>query len=167
MLERVSLDDLFYWKLDGIFDPKAFSGKDRSRKVKSDGVITPVASSSNLAALALDAGDPQSAVQMEHEDPAVPALPLSRNRSLNRSNKSIAKDALTEKRCELLNAGPDSRTLVVKRFYALLLPILIDVYAASVNTQVRMKAVLGLMKIINFCDPEGLGSILKVRSRLV
>lgn len=67
-----------------------------------------------------------------------------------------------EKRLELLSAGPQSRTLVVKRYYALLLPTLVDVYLASVNVQVRSKAVLGMMKIVNFADPEGLAAILKV-----
>ena len=54
----------------------------------------------------------------------------------------------------------------MKRYYALLLPTLVDVYSASVNAQVRTKAVLGLLKIINFCDHDDLGFILKVRLSL-
>ncbi|KAK4049890.1 Ubiquitin fusion degradation protein 4 [Microbotryomycetes sp. JL221] len=52
------------------------------------------------------------------------------------------------------------RKLVVNRFYALLLPILVDVCLASVNGQVRGNAVLGLLKMVNFCPVDELMAIL-------
>lgn len=73
-----------------------------------------------------------------------------------------AKEVILEKRLQLLRADAGTRALLVKRYFALLLPTLVDVYAASVNTQVRTKAVLGLLKIINFCEAEDLAEILKV-----
>lgn len=73
-----------------------------------------------------------------------------------------AKEVAAEKRVKLLSDGSEARNLVVKRYYALLLPMLVDVYSASVNAQLRTKAVLGLLKIVNFCDAESLASILNV-----
>ena len=119
---------------------------------------TPVAGSS-ATELAQAVVSTPTDVKMEEVDHIVPA-PLARSSS--RTSKHAVKDALAEKRYELLSSGPESRTLVVKRYYALLLPTLIDVYSASVDNQVRTKAVLALMKIINFCDSETLSSTLKV-----
>lgn len=95
---------------------------------------------------------------------AAESLPITRESSRGSKYRDPVKMALVEKRLELLNAGPESRNLVVKRYFALMLPALIDVYSASVNSHVRAKAVLGLSKIINFCDEQSLASILKVRS---
>lgn len=171
--------------LDGIFDSRAFTGKASSSKsrVKQEEEATPdleappVASSSTAGAAGAEAvpvavGDLASDVKMEGlEDvpavpaiPAVPAVPAVTSRSSSRSGKSreVVKEVNNEKRIKLLVAGPESRTLVIKRYYALLLPTLVDVYAASVNSQVRTKALLGLLKIVNFCDGESLTAILKV-----
>lgn len=93
---------------------------------------------------------------------------LSRASSSHRSSRSnkarnSTKDVLAQKRLELVSteASP-KRQLVVKRYFALLLPILIDVYSASVSPQVRSKAVLGLVKIVQFCDEQALADILHV-----
>lgn len=100
------------------------------------------------------------------ESVGVPAPVASSSRSTSRSGRprDVAKEAIVEKRLQLLKEGPESRRITVNRFYALMLPILVDVCAASVNSQVRSKAVLGLLKIINFCDKEPLAQILHVRS---
>lgn len=108
-------------------------------------------------------------VKMEASDDLPPPIPSplpgsSNSRSASRAGKSrdVAKEAIVEKRLELLKEGSESRRLVVNRLYALLLPILVDVCAASVNSQVRSKAVLGLLKIVNFCEKEPLAEILHV-----
>lgn len=95
---------------------------------------------------------------------AATSEPVTRTSSRSSKQRDPIKLALVEKRLDLLASGPESRNLIVKRFYALMLPALIDIYSASVNTHVRTKAVLGLSKIINFCDSDTLALILKVSS---
>jgi len=57
-----------------------------------------------------------------------------------------------------------SKSTVVGRFMRLLVPILVDVYAASVITPVRIKTLTGLLKAISFLDPDGLKKVLLVGS---
>lgn len=61
-------------------------------------------------------------------------------------------------RTELLRSKSD----VVGRFMNLTVPILIDVYAASVITPIRVKTLTGLLKAISFLDAEGLKRVLTV-----
>ena len=157
---------------DGIFDSRAFSGRERSSKVKvkveevklEPGEPVAPAASTSASVLRED-----SVVDVKMETPDdTPAASLPVTRTSSRvSKRDPAKEASVEKRLELLNSGPESRTLVVKRYYALMLPALIDVYSASVNANTRAKAVLGLTKIVNFCDSASLASILKVRLSLL
>ena len=159
--------------VDGIFDSRAFSGRERSSKVKvkvedvklePGEPALPIASTSTANAVRDD-----SVVDVKMETPDdTPAASLPITRTSSRvSKRDPAKEAIVEKRLELLNSGPESRTLVVKRYYALMLPALINVYSASVNANTRAKAVLGLTKIVNFGDSDSLASILKVRSLLI
>ena len=59
-----------------------------------------------------------------------------------------------------------SKAEVVGRFMTLMVPILIDVYAASVTTTIRIKTLTGLLKAISFLDSEGVKQVLSVRSEL-
>ncbi|KAJ7739810.1 ubiquitin-protein ligase [Mycena metata] len=59
-------------------------------------------------------------------------------------------------RFELLRSRPE----VVGRFMDLMVPILIDVYAASVITPVRVKTLTGLLKAVSFLDADGLKRVL-------
>lgn len=68
----------------------------------------------------------------------------------------------------IIDVAPDrtdmlrSQPAVVARFMQLLVPILVDVYAASVITPVRIKTLTGLLKAVGFLDPEGLKPVLMV-----
>lgn len=62
-------------------------------------------------------------------------------------------------RTELLRSKP----AVVGRFLQLMVPILVDVYAASVITPVRVKTLTGLLKAVSFLDGDGLKRVLTVR----
>ena len=94
---------------------------------------------------------------------AARARSSSRAGSSSRSGKSReSKEALLDKRVVLLRDATPERKLVINRFYALVLPILVDICTASVSPQVRTKAVLGLLKIVNYCDVEELMEILQV-----
>jgi E3 ubiquitin-protein ligase TRIP12 len=57
-----------------------------------------------------------------------------------------------------------SKSAVVAKFMQLLVPILIDVYAASVITPVRIKTLTGLLKAVSFLDGDGLKWVLMVSS---
>lgn len=74
------------------------------------------------------------------------------------SNAAVGSKEVTSDRTELLR----SKSKVVGRFLQLMVPILIDVYAASVITPVRVKTLTGLLKAVSFLDAEGLKRVLTV-----
>jgi E3 ubiquitin-protein ligase TRIP12 len=188
---------------DGVFDSRAFSGKERSSSSKTaqkaKKVDTPPAAPASSVKREEDTPDLASApapsavssektqdlaadVKMEGTDDVpvaaaaagpssatvanlrAPALGRVSSSSSSRS-KSKARDpnkeAMIAKRLELVSPdAPPSRKLVVKRYIALLLPTLIDVYAASVSPSVRTKAVNGMLKMVNYCEEDALADVL-------
>lgn len=69
----------------------------------------------------------------------------------------------TVDRTELLRSKPE----VVNRFMHLMVPILVDVYAASVVTPVRIKTLTGLLKAVSFLDGDELKRVFTVRGSLI
>lgn len=69
----------------------------------------------------------------------------------------LPKDA-TMDRTELLRSRPE----VIGRFLHLMVPILVDVYAASVITPVRIKTLTGLLKAVSFLDGEEVKQVFSV-----
>lgn len=140
------------------------------------------ATASHLAAIdknedAAPASASDDLLKVKTEPTDTPLLPASTNTfarpsssragSSSRSGKSReTKEALIDKRVQLLRDASPERRLVINRFYALMLPILVDICTASVSPQVRTKAVLGLLKIVNYCDVEELTEILHVSCAL-
>jgi E3 ubiquitin-protein ligase TRIP12 len=61
-------------------------------------------------------------------------------------------------RIDLLRSKPD----VVGRYMQLMVPILVDVYAASVVSPVRIKSLTGLLKAVSFLDAEELKRVFTV-----
>ncbi|GAA5832992.1 hypothetical protein JCM11251_006474 [Rhodosporidiobolus azoricus] len=141
---------------------------------------TPVPAAESSAAISATAAAADLAGDVKMEDRSddasgVPAAvrslvapPLGRvgssssSRSKGKTSRTSAdKDALLAKRLELVASdAPAERRLVLRRYIALLLPTLVDVYSASVSPQVRSKAVLGLLKMCQFCDAQSLADIL-------
>ena len=74
------------------------------------------------------------------------------------SKDTTVADADKVKRTEMLQ----SREALVKRFTRLILPTLLDVYSASVALHVRTKALTGMLKVVNFLEPEPLLAVVKV-----
>jgi E3 ubiquitin-protein ligase TRIP12 len=70
----------------------------------------------------------------------------------------VAESEVVPDRTEMLR----SKSAVVAKFMQLLVPILIDVYAASVITPVRIKTLTGLLKAVSFLDGDGLKRVLMV-----
>jgi E3 ubiquitin-protein ligase TRIP12 len=69
------------------------------------------------------------------------------------SGKSSSSD-----RIEMFRSKPE----VVGRFMRLIIPVLVDIYAASVISTVRIKCLTGLLKSIAFLDEQGLKQVLQV-----
>jgi hypothetical protein len=82
------------------------------------------------------------------EEPILTMLPAS---------SAPLKDPAPD-RTELLRSKPE----VVGRFMRLMVPVLVDVYAASVMLSVRTKTLTGLLKAVSFLDEGGLEQVLKV-----
>ena len=55
-----------------------------------------------------------------------------------------------------------SKSMVMNRFIGLIVPILVDVYAASVSIPIRIKSLVSLLKAICFQEQEQLKRTLKV-----
>lgn len=81
------------------------------------------------------------------------AQPMS-NGSANGSAETVTD------RTTLLRLHED----VMNRFITLMVPILVDVYAASVSVPIRIKSLASLLKAIAFQDEEQLKHSLKVRA---
>jgi E3 ubiquitin-protein ligase TRIP12 len=74
------------------------------------------------------------------------------------ANVPVSSKEASPDRTELLR----SKSAVVGRFMQLIVPILIDVYSASVITPVRVKTLTGLLKAVSFLDADGLKRVLTV-----
>jgi len=57
-----------------------------------------------------------------------------------------------------------SKQHLVGRFMRLIVPILVDVYAATVALQTRTKSLTGILKAVSFLESGDLLSVLKVRA---
>ncbi|KAI0060670.1 hypothetical protein BV25DRAFT_1954506 [Artomyces pyxidatus] len=136
---------------EGVFDHKCYTEKSLARMVKTKakaeraairqatqaqvnaliGFSTPSASASTPATQSEGATPTPVDSAQEADEPSVPS----------------SRDS-TADRTEMLRAKPE----VVGRFMQLMVPILIDVYAASVITTVRIKTLTGLLKAISFLE---------------
>ncbi|KAG1728087.1 hypothetical protein EDB19DRAFT_1897431 [Suillus lakei] len=138
---------------DGVFDHKGYTDKALTRMVKAkakadraaarQAAFAPYQPSSDTSAQATPAAEPfqdpsMNDFQMQDPDDIPPLA-------------SAAEPAVAD-RTELLRSKPE----VVGRFMQLMVPILIDVYAASVITPVRVKTLTGLLKAVGFLEGEAL-----------
>ena len=148
--------------LDGVFDHKAYTEKALARMVKAKAKAERAAA--RLAA--------QSQSSTRAVSPSVPAdtaspAPATAESQPQESEENIEASAalpaleVTPDRTDMLRSKPT----VVGRFMQLLVPILIDVYAASVITPVRIKTLTGLLKAVSFLDSDGLKPVLMVRDQ--
>jgi E3 ubiquitin-protein ligase TRIP12 len=152
----------FPFFLDGVYDHKAYTEKSLARMVKAKakaeraaarqaqhvqlyafaGVSTPSSSATATPAPASGTATPTPA-DSPHEADEPP-----------NANKESPPD-----RTEMLRGKPE----VVGRFMQLIVPILVDVYAASVITTVRIKTLTGLLKAISYLEADEIKRVLTVR----
>jgi E3 ubiquitin-protein ligase TRIP12 len=138
---------------DGVFDHKGYTDKALTRMVKAKAKADRAAA--RQAVFASYQPSPDTSAQ------ATPAAEPFQDTSLNDFQMqdpddmppltSTAEPAVAD-RTELLRSKPE----VVGRFMQLIVPILIDVYAASVITPVRVKTLTGLLKAVGFLEGEAL-----------
>jgi E3 ubiquitin-protein ligase TRIP12 len=93
-------------------------------------------------------------------NPETPSQDVEDNVDGSAALPAVEATTATPDRTEMLR----SKQVVVGRFMQLLVPILVDVYAASVITPVRIKTLTGLLKAVSFLDSDGLKSVLLVSS---
>ena len=161
---------------DGVFDPRSYTEKALARLVKAK------ARAQRAAARAQAAADPSAPETLSGlESPATGAVEdrpsvsaanstddvgaaSSTNvvdEALSASTRSRNKDAdeALERRLNLLKEHP----ALVRRFVGLIIPVLVDVYAATVALKVRTKVLTALLKTVGYLVPEELREVLQVR----
>ncbi|KAI0794507.1 hypothetical protein C8Q74DRAFT_1365946 [Fomes fomentarius] len=148
---------------DGVFDHKGYTEKALNKMIKAKAkadraaarqaaAAAQAASSSSAAlpsgpdALSASPDESQTTDAMSVDPPSI--------QDTDEALPQLQKEPATD-RTELLRSKPE----VVGRFLHLMVPILVDVYAASVITPVRIKTLTGLLKAVSFLDGEELKQV--------
>ncbi|KAG5222613.1 Ubiquitin fusion degradation protein [Salix suchowensis] len=151
---------------DGVFDHKSYTEKSLARmmkaKVKADRAAAKQVLQAPLVAAGLIVAAPSptpSPAEAQEGTPAPSAPSESQPPEADDASASATppKEPAPD-RTDLLRSKPE----VTDRFMQLMVPILVDVYAASVITPVRVKTLTGLLKAVSFLDAEGLNKVLAV-----
>lgn len=141
--------------VDGVFDNKAYTEKALARLIKAKAKAERAA---HRASAASSASHSKAATPPVPDDTAQTPDGASQIQAPEPGEGPHSKDSLLN-RMELLRSKPE----LVARFTRLLVPVLVDVYAASVVSHVRTKTLTGLLKAVSFLDGDDLKNALKVR----
>ncbi|KAK6908083.1 hypothetical protein I203_102084 [Kwoniella mangroviensis CBS 8507] len=154
---------------EGVFDPKGYTEKNlarvkKGRKVdRSDRPGAPRRSSRVAEATSGASTGPPTPSGGNAPLPADAATPTAVASSSASSREAAMLKALKEanaqmeQRFELLQSNPE----IIGKFIKAVVPVLVDVYAASVVFRVRAKVLSGLVKAIAFANAEQLKSTLR------
>lgn len=135
---------------DGVFDHKGYTDKALARMVKAKAKAERAASrqAASLSSQAMTPPDLLQLVNMGHiEGNHESDTPV--HDADEPSHTASATDPVSD-RTELLRSKPEA----VGRFMRLMVPVLIDVYAASVITPIRIKTLTGLLKAVGFLEGD-------------
>ncbi|KAJ7066382.1 ubiquitin-protein ligase [Mycena amicta] len=142
---------------DGVFDHKAYTEKSLGRlikaKAKAERAAARQATHATLAAAMLITGPaagPSTATTSGNEDGTT-----SGETAVAEPDEATTSPPAPD-RLDLLRSKPE----VVGRFMELMVPILIDVYAASVISSIRIKTLTALLKAVSFLEADGLKRVL-------
>ncbi|KAF7309974.1 Ubiquitin-protein ligase [Mycena indigotica] len=142
---------------DGVFDHKAYTEKSLGRlikaKAKAERAAARQATHATLSAAMLIvsyAPGPSTVATPVNEDGTTSGETMVAEPEESTPNPPAAD------RLDLLRSKPE----VVGRFMELMVPILIDVYAASVISSIRIKTLTALLKAVSFLDADGLKRVL-------
>ncbi|PPQ78382.1 hypothetical protein CVT25_011605 [Psilocybe cyanescens] len=149
---------------DGVFDHKAYTEKSLAKlvkaKAKADRAAARLAAQAQSSSGAIGAPSPTPGPGPSADDaspaPGLPEVSAQEPEENREASAALPGIEVAPDRTDMLRSKP----AVVGRFMQLLVPILVDVYAASVITPVRIKTLTGLLKAVSFLDPEGLKPVL-------
>uniref|UniRef100_D8Q152 HECT-type E3 ubiquitin transferase n=1 Tax=Schizophyllum commune (strain H4-8 / FGSC 9210) TaxID=578458 RepID=D8Q152_SCHCM len=150
---------------DGVFDHKSYTEKSLARLIKAKAkadraAARQAAQAPFVAALLLPEPTPATASSTptgeEPSETAAGSSTPAQGDEASVSTSTKPAGAPVSERTQLMRSHPD----LVGTFMQLTVPILIDVYAASVNLSLRTKTLTGLLKAISFLDAEGLKRVL-------
>lgn len=134
---------------EGVFDPRNYSERAWHKKRKADRAARDK--------LKQRSGPASDVTMGEDFDPASPSSPSALLKVEHpKAEKDLLKEQAQKQRIEMLS----ERRGLVKRFTQLVLPTLVEVYAASVALHIRTKALQAMLKIISFVDAETLKAVL-------
>lgn len=158
---------------DGVFDPKSYTEKSlakikKGRKIERSDRLTRRSSRTGDAVTPIGSAGPSTPMMggpsaLPGADTPTPTAgpPASVLDAIARAKKDA--DHQTEQRITLLKSRPE----LLGKFIKAIVPILVDVYAASVASRVRSKVLIGLVKAIASAEKDDLKDTLKVRGVLV
>ncbi|KDQ61362.1 hypothetical protein JAAARDRAFT_30788 [Jaapia argillacea MUCL 33604] len=146
---------------DGVFDHKSYTEKALARMAKAKAKADRAAARQAAAIAHGINAAPSTSVSAAPSAPTTPAPEDSQAVESGATDTQAADvdDPLppapvkepTPDRTEMLRSKPE----IVGRFMELIVPILIDIYAASVSASLRIKTLTGLLKAVTFLDePE-------------
>ncbi|KZT67358.1 hypothetical protein DAEQUDRAFT_673424 [Daedalea quercina L-15889] len=152
---------------DGVFDHKAYTEKALSKLTKARAKAERVAARQavNAMAAAILGEDPSvvagASTSAQPEENVSQDPSSADTQSIHDGDEGIVPTITSKEpvpdRTELLRSKP----AVVGRFLRLMVPILVDVYAASVMTPVRIKTLTGLLKAVSFLEADELIKVFK------
>ncbi|KAI0675862.1 hypothetical protein C8Q78DRAFT_964482 [Trametes maxima] len=158
---------------DGVFDHKSYTEKALNKMIKAKAKADRAAARQAAAAAAsaaapavgasgvpsgsnVRAGTSVTSTVAGEEGRAPEAIPVVLQPVQGEDAlPRLEKETTVVDRTELLRSKPR----VVGRFLRLMVPILVDVYAASVITQVRVRTLTGLLKAVSFLDGDELKQV--------
>ncbi|KAI6024407.1 hypothetical protein EDC04DRAFT_2869441 [Pisolithus marmoratus] len=143
---------------DGVFDHKGYTDKALARMVKAKSKAERAASrqAASLSSLAMTPPDLLQHIHLGHNEGNHESdTPIH---DPEESSHAVSATDPVSDRTELLRSKPDA----VGRFMRLIVPVLIDVYAASVITPIRIKTLTGLLKAVGFLEGDELKAALNM-----
>ena len=151
-----------------MFDHKGYTEKALNKMIKAKAKADRAAARQAAAAAAAAHATSEATTSTAEPAPSAPADENQPSEAMTVDSQAVqdAEEALPQiqkeptvtDRTDLLRSKPE----VVGRFLRLLVPILVDVYAASVITPVRIKTLTGLLKAVSFLDGEEIKRVFTV-----
>jgi E3 ubiquitin-protein ligase TRIP12 len=163
--------------LDGVFDPKGYTEKTVSRALKQKvreakailqaiQAATEDSPSASFIPAPTVQDAPMDTMEVTDESPILVKVEetdtptaQSANEGESSSSSRTRKDS-SQSRLSLLRKNLE----VVSRFLHLIVPVLFDVYAASMTLQIRLRSLTSILKATNFVDDEDISLLFRVNS---
>ncbi|CAO1638599.1 unnamed protein product [Sympodiomycopsis kandeliae] len=146
---------------DGVFDPRAYTEKAWVKRRKQERAnkekMRRRSSGSSPSGNQLNGDSSHVGPDAQAALATSPEEPVKIEAAVVKGEKDLLREEAQACRMNMLK----ERQSLVKRFTQLVLPTLVEVYAASVALHVRQKSLVGMLKVVNFVEPEPLGEVLQ------